>query len=143
MDILLQQFLREHRTAICDLVEQRALTVSAYFTQLPPDARRQQCDYYTDVIMQAIVQGYIERPTSQHVVTELGAVGLRVDELLTQAAWIEAALEEYIQQELAHEADARENVLQRLRQAYSSFVTKLTAARLDQASYRAVRPEMF
>ncbi len=44
MDILLQQFLREHRPAIGDLVEQRALTVSAYFTQLAPDARRQQCE---------------------------------------------------------------------------------------------------
>src|SRR3954462_5983507 len=77
MDILLQQCLRRHHTAICDLAEQRALAVSTYFIQLAPDMRCHQCEYYTSVIVQAMVQGYIERPTGQHVVSELAAVGLR------------------------------------------------------------------
>jgi hypothetical protein len=52
--------------------------------------------------------------------------------LLVLAAWVVRALAAHIRAELAHDPEARDRVLNRLRQVYDSLVTKLTASLIDQ-----------
>jgi hypothetical protein len=133
VDIFVEQFLRAHRGMISALLEQGMVHVGgAYLSGLAPRPRRWLCDRYTVPIVQALSTGYVARPIVAAGVLHLTGKGVRATDLLTLAAWVQRALAAYIREELAADPDARDIVLNRLRQVYDSLVTKLTASLLDQ-----------
>jgi hypothetical protein len=136
MNIILQRFLREHHSAIVALLEQGMLAVDGYFAHLPPPVRRQTAAQQLALVAEALDTGYLPRLSIQDGLDRLEAHGVSPAELLAQVAWVYQALGVYVQRELATDVAARDLVLGRMQQVYSSLVPKLTARLLDQQSYR-------
>jgi hypothetical protein len=136
MDLILHRFLRDHHPALVDLLEQGMCAVDGYFAHLPPPIRRRAATQQLALVAAALDSGYLPRPTLQAGLDRLAAHGVDPAELLAQAAWVDQALSAYVRRELAADPAARDLVLGRLQQAYSSLAAKLTARLLDQQRYR-------
>ena len=131
MDVDLHQFLRKHHHAIRDLVEQGALAGDGCFVQLTPEARRQQSDQYTEIVIQALLTGHLACPVLDAMLDPLVLGEIPAAELLVQVAWTYEALESYLRRELAVAPELCDAVLTRMNQIYGRLMRELIAHKLD------------